>query len=133
MLTNHPLTYLRLSLFLDLTLSRGKTPHVTDLPLWTIDTTNALQAHNTSLSSYSMLPFVVRDTSRRDSEARVIEVNDDEGGELPQQCKFYLGACDSSQLTLFLGATFEQAGSLVFPAFWSFADVDVPWAWFEST
>lgn len=87
MLTSHPLVYLRLSLFLDLTLSQGKTPHVTDLPLWTIGTANAIQAHAASLSLHLMSPFISHDRLRQSGRARVFEINDDEEDGMAQQCE----------------------------------------------
>lgn len=87
MLTTHPLVYLRLSLFLDLTLSQGTTPHVTDLPLWTIGTANGLHAYAASLSLHSMSPSTCQDTLRHSGRARVFEINDDEEDATPQQCE----------------------------------------------
>lgn len=86
MFRDSPLIYLRLSLFLDLALSRGKAPHVTDLPLWTLGSAAALQAPSLSSSLHLMSPNMSQAMLAGPAQSRFVELSDDENA-LADQCK----------------------------------------------
>jgi hypothetical protein len=89
MLANNPLIYLRLSLFLDLALSRGKAPHVTDLPIWTLGAAAALQAPSLSSSLHLMSPSVSQNMLLYNDQSRVVELGDENQALITAQCRCY--------------------------------------------
>lgn len=86
-LTNNPLIYLRLSLFLDLALSRGKAPHVTDLPIWTLGAADALQAPALASSLHLMTPCMPQNVLLCNDNRRFVELGDDGEAVMPEQCE----------------------------------------------
>ncbi|KAK0387795.1 hypothetical protein NLU13_4040 [Sarocladium strictum] len=115
MLAGNPLVYVRLSLCLDFTLSQGKTPHVTDLPVWALGTAAALQAPSLSSSLHLMPPSISQNVLAPNTQSRILEIDDSTQAEMEDQW-----------------AAFNQTAGLTDPAAWSFADMDVIKAWFES-
>ena len=86
-LASNPLIYLRLSLFLDLALSRGRAPHVTDLPIWTLGAADALQAPALASSLHLMTPSMASDMLLCNDNRRLVEMGDDGEAVMPEQCE----------------------------------------------
>lgn len=86
-LANNPLIYLRLSLFLDLALSRGKVPHVTDLPIWTLGAADALQAPALASSLHLITPSLPQNFLLYKDDRRLVELGNSEETEMLEQCE----------------------------------------------
>jgi hypothetical protein len=82
-----PMIYLRVSLSLDFALSRGQTPHVTELPSWALDTPANMQAPAMALSLSLMSPSMAQPML---DQFRIFETSLGEEGEpAEQQCRFW--------------------------------------------
>lgn len=90
MLAGNPIVYVRLSLCLDFTLSQGKTPHVTDLPVWALGTAAALQAPSLSSSLHLMSPSISQNVLAPNTQSRILEIDDSTQAEMEDQCKYLL-------------------------------------------
>lgn len=87
MLANNPLIYLRLSLFLDIALSRGRAPHVTDLPIWTLGAAATLQAPALSSSLHLMSPSMSQSLLLGTASSRFVELGNGAEATVADQCE----------------------------------------------
>lgn len=121
---NDPLFYLRLSLSLDLALSRGKAPHVADLPVWTMDPSFVgFQAPPISLSFNTLSPWMPQTALPGPEQSRFVEVSEDEGSSVAQDCKtpvFVSWRNSPSNADGGAGPSVEEPANFDFPLPWSF-------------
>jgi hypothetical protein len=91
--TEDPLFYIRLSLSLDSTLSHGKAPMFTDLPVWAMGSSLGfhLPSMPTSLDFFS--PWIQQSTAYDLDELRFIEVNEDDEAANVDPCKTLTSSC----------------------------------------
>ena len=83
-----PLFYLRLSLSLDLALSRGKAPHVADLPVWAMGPSfMGFQAPSIPLSINLRSPWMPQMALPDPDQHRFVEIGEDSEGPAIHDCK----------------------------------------------
>lgn len=76
--TRNPKIYLRLSLFLDFALSRGRAPRAVDLQNWVLDTAVSVPGSIRSLSLHVMSPSMLPATMPITGRIGVVEVDSNE-------------------------------------------------------
>lgn len=134
---NDPLFYLRLSLSLDLALSRGKAPHVADLPVWTMDPSFVgFQAPSISLSLNMLSPWMPQTALPGPEQSRFVEVSEDDGSSVVQACKtpvFVNRGNSPNSAYVGAGPAAEEPANFDFSLPWSFnMPADAVEQWFDA-